>query len=630
VFTGSGGLLTTIVDTMGNPQFGGFEQSLINDNGEVVFIPLDLTGWAIGIFKGSGGALTQISDTLAVGIGVPSINNAGTVAFAGASLAVFTGSGGPLTTIADTSDGLFGLRDASINNAGTVGFFAEAAAGTTFLSGGTQGIFTGDATGISILIDNSGPLISIGAPPAFNDLGVALFEANLTAGEPRSLFTSDGSTTTLIVDGNGALSRFGNRSINNEGAIAFVARPAGFQGNGVFTGPDPIADKVISDGDLLFGRPVLTTAMTQKSLNDSGQIAFLAFFHDGTSGIFRANPIPAAPRYTYTRVADNSGPIVSFESGPSISARGTVAFGANLAAGRRAIFTGNGGPLTTIADTADGIFSDFSIDVRINARDTVVFRADLAAGGRGIFIGNGGPLITIANTAGGIFSDLFGVSINPGETVAFHGELDSGGSGIFANKDGTLTTIADTSDGLSFFGTPSINPSGTVAFRANLDMDDVGLFTGDGRPLTAITDSNTAPFDFLSSPSVNARGVVVFMAGFPPDDSGIFTGNGGPVTTIADTTSDVFLGFGTRPAINGRGAVAFRATLSTGELGIFTGPDPAADKVVATGDSLDGSFVIFANTFHQSLNDRGQIAFVAALADGRQGIYVATPVGAGM
>jgi hypothetical protein len=628
VFTSSGGPLTTIADTIDHPEFGGFENPSINDNGVVAFIPRDLVGGAVGIFKASGGALTQISDA-SVGIGVPSINNAGTVAFAGAGLAVFTGSGGPLTTIADTSDDLFGFRDASIDNTGTVGFFAEAAAGTTFPSGGTQGIFTGDATGISILIDNSGSIISFGPPVAFNDVGMAVFEATLTLGEPRSIVTSDGTTTTVIVDGSGPLSDFGFRSINNAGAIAFDARPAGFQGTGTFTGPDPLADKVISDGDLLFGRRVVTTAISLNSLNDSGQIAFWTLFDDGTSGIFRADPIPEGPRYAFSRIADTSGPIIGF-SAPSISARGTVAFKADLAAGRRTILSGNGGPLTTIADTADGIFSEFSIDVRINARDTVVFRADLAAGGRGIFIGNGGPPMTIADTAGGVFSDLFGVSINPSEMVAFHGALVAGGTGTFTSNGVTLTTIADTSGIFSLFGTPSINPRGTVAFLAGFDSGGVGLFTGNGGPLTTITDSNSGPFNFLSSPLINAGGIVVFMAGFPPDDSGIFIGNGESVTTIADTTGGIFSSFGPRPSINARGAVAFIASLTTGELGIFTGPDPVADKVITTGDSLDESFVTFVSTFHQSLNDRGQIAFSAALTDGRQGIYIATPMGAGI
>jgi hypothetical protein len=112
-----------------------------------------------------------------------------------------------------------------------------------------------------------------------------------------------------------------------------------------------------------------------------------------------------------------------------------VAFEASLQpAGRRAVMTGNGGPLTTIADTATDVFSEFSVDIRINARGTVAFGADLAGGGRSIFVGTGGPLTTIVTTSGSVFSDLFGLAINAGETVAFHGALVPGGTGFSPSR----------------------------------------------------------------------------------------------------------------------------------------------------------------------------------------------------
>jgi hypothetical protein len=200
------------------------------------------------------------------------------------------------------------------------------------------------------------------------------------------------------------------------------------------------------------------------------------------------------------------------------------------------------------------------------------------------------------------------------------------GTGIFAIKNGIVTTIADTSGSFSLFGTPSVNASGTVAFLAGFDSGGVGLFTGNGGPLTAITDTNSGGFNFLGSPSINARGTVVFLGGYPSGQSGIFTGKGNQINAIAETTGGIFSSFGVRPAINDRGAVAFQASLSSGELGIFTDPNPVDDKVVATGDTLNGSVVTFVGIIHQSLNDRGQIAFGASFSDGTTGVYVATPV----
>ena len=79
-------------------------------------------------------------------------------------------------------------------------------------------------------------------------------------------------------------------------------------------------------------------------------------------------------------------------------------------------------------------------------------------------------------------------------------------------------------------------------------------------------------------------------------------------------------------SINDNGVVAFRATLRAGGSGIFTGPDPATDKVIATGDPLFGSQVKSVSISSRSLNDSGQLAFEATLADGRTVIAPGAPL----
>ena len=61
---------------------------------------------------------------------------------------------------------------------------------------------------------------------------------------------------------------------------------------GIFTGPDPVTDKVISVGDPLLGSKVKGLDFS-RGLNDGGQLTFLAFTDDGASGIFRADPAAA-------------------------------------------------------------------------------------------------------------------------------------------------------------------------------------------------------------------------------------------------------------------------------------------------------------------------------------------------
>ena len=114
--------------------------------------------------------------------------------------------------------------------------------------------------------------------------------------------------------------------------------------------------------------------------------------------------------------------------------------------------------------------------------------------------------------------------------------------------------------------------------------------------------------------------------------SQILIGNGGPLTTYVSNAGP-FVGFGIYPIINNAGVVAFIGGLDgTGQSGIFTGPDPAADKVILTGEPLFGSVlssVVPTNIEHAGIidmNDSGQIAFHYRLADGREGIAVGTPV----
>src|SRR5262249_43253063 len=86
---------------------------------------------------------------------------------------------------------------------------------------------------------------------------------------------------------------------------------------------------------------------------------------------------------TFTRIAATTGPFSAFtDYGTAINASVTVAFLANLDVGGRGIFTGNGGSITTIADSS-GPFG-FFYRPSINASGTVAFQASLYTGATGI------------------------------------------------------------------------------------------------------------------------------------------------------------------------------------------------------------------------------------------------------
>ncbi len=98
----------------------------------------------------------------------------------------------------------------------------------------------------------------------------------------------------------------------------------------------------------------------------------------------------------------------------------------------------------------------------------------------------------------------------------------------------------------------------------------------------------------------------------------------GQLSTVADSAAG-FASFGAA-SINDPGQLAFLASLNGGGTGIFDGPDTTADKIIATGDTLDGSTIISLAFGREGLNDQGQITFWAELANGQQGVFVANPV----
>ena len=299
--------------------------------------------------------------------------------------------------------------------------------------------------------------------------------------------------------------------------------------------------------------------------------------------------------YRFTQIAEfpNHGTV----NPPAINNLGTVAFTITPdGAAGNGVFTGNGGPITTIV-SGEPILATSSGPCWINSSGTVAFAADA-----GIYAGNGGPLTFIGMGAGG------SASINSRGTVAFLGannvSIGDGGPPI------VIATVGGIFHGF-IGGSPAINNAGTVAFLAVLD-GSVGVFTGSGGPITTISRGIASINVF---PSINDSGVVAFSGTVLTGQTGVFVGSGGHLNTIADT-SGPYRELDT-PSINNSGLVAFSASLKWGGEGIFTGPDPMRDQVIVTGDPLFGSSVTSLVFGPEGLNDSGEVAFLSTLSDGR-------------
>jgi hypothetical protein len=77
-------------------------------------------------------------------------------------------------------------------------------------------------------------------------------------------------------------------ALNDGGQVAFqIESGSGF---GIYTGPDPVADKVLASGDLLCDAAVTDIDFQRYGQNDAGQLALYVRFVDGRNLVVRADP----------------------------------------------------------------------------------------------------------------------------------------------------------------------------------------------------------------------------------------------------------------------------------------------------------------------------------------------------
>ena len=320
VFRGSGGALTTIVNS-NDGVFNTFSlgaQPMINNSGTVAFFGQlnpgapgnpSSTSATNGIFTGNGTTITPIAladgSTYSSISFVPSINNNGVVAFqaglAAGGQGIFTGDGTTTNTIVTTSTNVLGIPD--INDAGTVAYWERMG---TFPGPFTFGVFSSDGTTTTTIAQTGSGFFIFGsgtASPKINDNGTVGFTA-VSLGL-QGIYTGSGGALTDVVDSSGPFNisfATSNFSLNDSGEVAFLSDlKAG--GTGIFTGPDPVNDKVIETGDPLFGSTVANVAFhtnlnfsasNDGGLNDNGALAFWASLTDGRQVVVVATPESAA------------------------------------------------------------------------------------------------------------------------------------------------------------------------------------------------------------------------------------------------------------------------------------------------------------------------------------------------
>jgi hypothetical protein len=277
VFLGKRGPLTTIAHTI-NPPGGGFiaeflvaDQS-VNTSGKVAFVPeLDDT-FDQGLFVGSrNGQFDQrfLSDTP-------------------------TPDGFTFNNISSR---------VSLNERGQIAF--ESGLNNTNVGG----IFLSEPNGtFRTIVDNTSGL-AVG-DPSLNIFGRVAFAADRFDENSNQIFSINtsrgGVVTTVAASSPGGYASFREPSLNDIGAVVFTAdvQPdpdvfITFQG--VFTGPDPVADKVLQAGDVYEGVTVSSVVTCAEALNNLGQIVMTVFSEDPETFEVRTFVVKATPRVLHDR-----------------------------------------------------------------------------------------------------------------------------------------------------------------------------------------------------------------------------------------------------------------------------------------------------------------------------------------
>lgn len=333
------------------------------------------------------------------------------------------------------------------------------------------------------------------------------------------------------------------------------------------------------------------------------------------------------------RVQASPGPLSFILPNVGLNAGGTVSLMTNPGPDENAIYTvAPGGSPVELANTA-GPFSRFDYIGQINAGGTVAFQATFDGGGEGVYTAApGGSPIQIARTTSGGFTGFARPSLNASGTVAFIGFGSGNIKGIYTAPAGGAPVQRLNTAGVYanfFFDTP-ITDAGKVGFVASLDNGAQSLATlqPGGSPVQ-VASTNGPISNLLNQgpPALTDTGFVAFAAERDIGGEAIYLSvSGGTPTEVVNTNgafSD-FFGVG----LNASGLLVFGAILDgENQFRLFVKqPGEPPQQLIGRGDALDGSVVTGVGFGFPLVNDSGQIAFLAGLEDGRQGIYVASPV----
>ena len=307
VFRSGGGQLVALLNLTDSLGAGSPGPLVINEAGAIALhYTRGIEGMVVRIQPDGSSVVLARADQLA---STPYLEIAPAISMNGAGQVAVLATNSDLTSsivridaagaveIARSSPAFVNFSAPAVNDAGVVAFTAQdAASGQVRVYSGSGGSLA-DEGAVS-------PCPGPSHPTVVNSDGLVLSDCG---GPP--LFTARGGVVSVLLAGNedpvfGRLPS--GYALSNRAQAVFVAASAEVPAEvGLFTGSDPVASKVVRNGDTVFELPVEDVAIGHRSVNDTGQIAFLLQVggENPTSHIILATPRRTPQEVTFPDLA---------------------------------------------------------------------------------------------------------------------------------------------------------------------------------------------------------------------------------------------------------------------------------------------------------------------------------------
>ncbi|HKS54086.1 MAG TPA: hypothetical protein VJS12_02305 [Steroidobacteraceae bacterium] len=268
-----------------------------------------------------------------------------------------------------------------------------------------------------------------------------------------------------------------------------------------------------------------------------------------------------------------------------------------------------------------------------------VFTTVGVPGGQLAIRGSAAGYQVLADTRTSDFNDISAADMNDAGLSLLFGSLDDGSINFFGlGTGGQRTVYLPTDESSIFHGSFSgarLDSSGTLTTGATYRVIEdgselfvVGVFTIEpgGAPILRLNWSgtlNNISYGNLLVPVRNEHDEIAVGAGLGSGSTpGILRLKGGVLSVVAQAQGGINWFDPSGLAINDGSTVVYQGAFPGGGV-LFMDTGAVDRRIIGTGDALAGSTVGTLLFCQGGLNERNQITFVAQLADGRAGVFVA-------